>query len=113
MLRKPARLDFKLRKTNKIIPKTNNDIIPNILCFRTANKNFLWNSAVIFTYFLFHLLLTTIATTIYCHLRIVGDWRKCSYFLKPCINYVFQVSLSSISKKEKEEWDSYKRLCHI
>ena len=87
-----------------------------IFCvFEQLIKTFehLWNSAVIFTYFLFHLLLTTIATTIYCHLRIVGDWRKCSYFLKPCINYVFQVSLSSISKKEKEEWDSYKRLCHI
>ena len=28
---------------------------------------------------------------------------KCSYFLKPCCNYIFQFYLLSISKKEKDE----------
>ena len=30
---------------------------------------------------------------------------KCSSYLKPCCNYVFQVFLLSISKKEKDECD--------
>ena len=43
MVRKLEKLDFKLRKAkldNKFLCNCeNNDIIPNFLCFRTANKN--------------------------------------------------------------------------
>ena len=32
---------------------------------------------------------------------------KCPCSLKPCCNYVFKVSLLSLSKKEKNEYDYY------
>ena len=42
MVRKLEKLDFKLRKSKpdiKFLCKCENNVIPNFLCFRTANKN--------------------------------------------------------------------------
>ena len=45
------------------------------------------------------------------HWTILGwVFVKCSYFLKPYCNYVFQVSLLSISKKDKDQCDFHEEI---